>query len=1671
MRKIHIESDPANDIRKISFFSPSEGFVAFAKDIGYTADSGKTFIKKKITLNNVDFNNYTVGILFGFYINGIKAFDKNNILVYGDYGEEPSILSSSDGGNTFKLVYHQPMSYNLTNSVTEMVFPDNGDVGYAIHKLYVLKTTNRGASWFIQRDYPGSYYNRLFATSNSCIFVSYLSTQEQLLQSVNGGTSWQKITLPSIKEGRIGCIDFISQNIGWVNMSNTDGARNIYKTTDAGTNWILLNDPVATKFYATKMKFVDENTGYALYPASATVYKTLNSGVIWEPLQNDYNSEDLFNDFQSLSATQFWAGGTSGLLEMSTNAGGTPLPKAYFKIDTTGVMSTSKVSLLNYSRTGYNYKWIVNGIMVGTGFNDSYSHDVTVGRDTIMLVVSDGMYADTLTQYPYFPVPKFPVVSSFAPAVGSKGTMVTIQGSNFQNVIGVSFGGVDATSFKMLSPNVITAVVGDGASGAVSLKCLFGVFPTNGFRYTEPPSNAAPVITSITPASGPVGTLVTINGNYFNPTAQNNIIQFGATKANVLSATSTSITCKVPIGANFQPVIVLDKASGLSGRSLKPFNVTFPDSGMVTGNSFTGQVEIKVNAIDPWPKDVLGHDLDGDGKPDLIACINTVGADSVCVWRNVSGGDKFYFGARQNIGMLWGLGGGMMEVCDIDGDGKPDIIGATNNAYVHAFQNLSSPGLIKFDSVMEITTGGGSQQVRMDDLDNDGRPDMVVACDQAKSVYVAGNTSTPGYISFTPLTQYGTNGGTRDVAVGDLDGDGKKDIVALTNGIGLTQSYLTIYENKSVRGNISFAFKQDITIGDYKSMGRALFMYDADGDNKLDIVVENIGSGYILRNISTPGNISFEAVKKINIGNVGQGQGGSIDNLNGDALPDIVNGGSKTYIIQNFSTAGAMANDAPVVLSGLGAYFTNSADFDLDGRNDLAICDAKKLYLLKNKVGKPVDVNVCAKGTTNITADLTGTSYQWQVDSTGTFTDIQDKDPFFGAKSQQLPLYNVPAEWNGRKFRCIVDGRASCIFVVKINLPAAAPTVAISSNANSVCSGAQMTFNATATNAGNNPVYTWLVDGAIAETSDSSTFKTNKLTDYASVKLQLSTGNVCPGSTFALSNTISVRVFTSSGAYVVIGTPKTSVCKTDSTLFTAVPYNGGDRPIYQWLVNDINAGKDSSLFKTADLKNGDVVKVRLTPVNYQCGISAPVISNAITMSVTGNDNPTISISMPSDTACEGANVLIRAKTFNAGSNPVYYWYFREQVTIGNQDFFYPNFLKNNDRVQVRMKSNMECIAVDTAVSNILVMNIVPSVTPSVNITASAADICQGENVTFNATATNGGATGSFQWMVNGVATGANNTSFASSNLKQNDLVKVILTSSAVCATPASAESNIVAMTVSPIVTPVVSIAASSNPICKDQAVTFTATATNEGPSPSYQWKVNGVNAGTNSRTFTSNTIQNGDVVSVTLKVASGKCLTKDTVANSNTISMTVNAPQPPQIVIRGNAVVTKGTLTNISTSITNEGQSYTYQWQDSTDNHSWLEISNGAGASIGYQPQATGDKIRCILTCKPICGTQMLSAISNELTFVVNERDSANGNIKLYPNPVNDKLTIDGLEIADEWTTVEIRSASGNLTGLVQNISQQRKIVIYVDKLTPGIYVAIIRKANGETTRLRFMKL
>jgi hypothetical protein len=602
-----------------------------------------------------------------------------------------------------------------------------------------------------------------------------------------------------------------------------------------------------------------------------------------------------------------------------------------------------------------------------------------------------------------------PTISSFTPSTGGTGSIVVIKGTNFIGTTSVSFGGSIASSFTVDSANTITAVVGVVSTGTISVSVTtpIGVASLPGF-YT------GPTIKSFTPISGSVGTTVTILGTHFSNTPLNNIVRFGAVRANVSAASSTSLTVVVPTGATFEPITVT--ANNLTAYSGKPFIVSFAGgSTAFNANSFAP----KIDSATLLSFGITTSDLDMDGKPDL-AIVNTT-SNKVSIFRNTGSIGSIAFANK--IDYTTGSFPLNVSAGDLDGDGKPELIVVNDESdSISIFKNNSISGTISFSPKTDYETGNQPHNVAVADMNNDGKPDLVVANDGSGSISVFINTSTPGNVSFAPqLTFYISSSEPFDIAIADLDGDGKPD-VAVTGQFAL----VSILRNTSAGGSLSFA-TPIIIEPEWSAIG--ISIADLDGDGRPDIILANGSNNAvsIFKNLSSVGNISLAPRLNYTIGNGSTDYPSkvSISDMNGDRKPDIIalfaNTLNSFSIFKNTSSSGNISFDPKVdYTTGGSASGIAISDLDGDGKPDLAISSQNlgAVSLIKNNIGEGY---LCAGGNTSLVANLPGTVYQWQVNSGSGFINISDNINYVGTATKVLHLNNISSAFSSYQYRCVVD--------------------------------------------------------------------------------------------------------------------------------------------------------------------------------------------------------------------------------------------------------------------------------------------------------------------------------------------------------------------------------------------------------------------------------------------------------------------------------------------------------------------------------------------------------------------------------------------------------------------------------------------------------------------------
>jgi uncharacterized protein (TIGR02145 family) len=357
---------------------------------------------------------------------------------------------------------------------------------------------------------------------------------------------------------------------------------------------------------------------------------------------------------------------------------------------------------------------------------------------------------------------------------------------------------------------------------------------------------------------------------------------------------------------------------------------------------------------------------------------------------------------------------------------------------------------------------------------------------------------------------------------------------------------------------------------------------------------------------------------------------------------------------------------------------------------------------------------------------------------------------------------------------------------------------------------------------------------------------------------------------------------------------------------------------------------------------------------------------------------------PDTTVCQGQTVI-----FDAGvcAGCTYLWTdLGSGLTVGTAQTFatglagvYKVTITNIDGCQV-----MDTTQLSTDIS------------PVVTNFPLSKSICSGDLT--NITLTSDVPTATFSWsasgssgFVSGYLSGIGNTinQVLTNSNTVNETVTYFITP-----TYGSCVGNTVAyiVTVIPISTVNVSIIASSNNICAGTTVTFTATPTNGGINPSYQWKVNGLNAGSDFPVYTYVPL-NGEIVACVLTSSNITCISNNP-ALSNAITMVVNPVNIVSISISPSAnPVCAGSSVTFTSTPQNEGNAPAFQWQVNGNN------AGSNNPQFTFTP-ANNDQVTCILNSSETLCIANNPATSNPVTMSVGVNMPVSISIAASNNPV-----------------------------------------------------------------------
>jgi uncharacterized protein (TIGR03437 family) len=311
----------------------------------------------------------------------------------------------------------------------------------------------------------------------------------------------------------------------------------------------------------------------------------------------------------------------------------------------------------------------------------------------------------------------------------------------------------------------------------------------------------------------------------------------------------------------------------------------------------------------------VSGDFNGDGRPDLA--VGALMGTTVSIYLN-SGGGSFQTASSVSSG---GTAPNGIVTADFNGDGKLDLAVANSGALASTGAGgagnvaiLNGGGNGSFSAATTYTAGTAPSAIAAGDLNGDGKPDLAV-------VDTGVNTGTPatstgalyvlvnqGNGTFRTPVKYAVSSYPTAVAIGDVNGDGKLDVIVSTQDMNFNFTIAVLLGNGD--GTLQAAKSVATDFGPTQ-----LTIRDFNGDGKADIVIDHCCGSTNMGYFVGHGDGTFDPEVEFNGG--ASPQTFAVADINGDGKPDLLIGGTQPLsfsALLNLSSAAqslSIASSAP----------------------------------------------------------------------------------------------------------------------------------------------------------------------------------------------------------------------------------------------------------------------------------------------------------------------------------------------------------------------------------------------------------------------------------------------------------------------------------------------------------------------------------------------------------------------------------------------------------------------------------------------------------------------------------------------------------------------------------------------------------------------------------------
>jgi gliding motility-associated-like protein len=669
--------------------------------------------------------------------------------------------------------------------------------------------------------------------------------------------------------------------------------------------------------------------------------------------------------------------------------------------------------------------------------------------------------------------------------------------------------------------------------------------------------------------------------------------------------------------------------------------------------------------------------------------------------------------------------------------------------------------------------------------------------------------------------------------------------------------------------------------------------------------------------------------------------------------------GASTYVWQQVGSSNVVVNGTPFSPSSTGGTFT----FIVTGTdaNDCKDTASTKVFSTNPIVNNAVtsDQTICLGNNVNtlaqdasqpISGDLASSPYQWQSSATNLPANFANIN---GATSSSFTPNGLTAT---TYFRRIAKAAGVCPAetsnVVTITVYPAINPGAIGTS-QSICSGAAINLTEVTAASGGNGTYSYTWKSSTIGTSSgfsdisgatSNTYGTSGITSTTYFVREVKSGSC----TAQIGNPVTITVLPGLNPGKITG--GTTICYNGNTSLTSTePATGGAGPPhnYQWEQTADNGSTwttiPSAITESLTISSLTQTTLFRRKVTSGTGTCSVAYSNQETVTVLPDFSSAGTIQLDKVKICSGEKVNVSNLSLPTGGTGTYTysWIISDGTTTttisGETGDNIVNYLLNTSTASTytftRIATSGTC---GTKSSNQVSVEVTPLASYTVTLNP-VADFCVSDpnpvNFSVNVAPSNIGTSGTYEWYVGGGIDGGSTSSTLSksaSSLSNGTKIKVVLKPSAdVCPSQTQFVSNEISLVVASKIIPTISLA-SQSAVCAGTPVTLKATATGEGPTPSYTWLINGNAApgATNTNTYSYSPISN-DLVTVTV-ITSSSCISNVPGEDRATAQLTINVKPllTPTVSIKANKTdicAGESVLFSVDTK-TNTGNAPSFKW-------------------------------------------------------------------------------------------------------------------------------------------------